>query len=185
MGIQLDRESKTMNDNEIEGIDGLLKWIIRRYYCVRYQSGLTFEDFYQVGYIGYLKAMKNYNKIAANGLSMSKSYAKWYIRQEINKYLKGELTERNHNFKTDIEYTDEEELTHLVNDEHAKTRIKDMLRILNTKERIIIKRTYLTEDPSTLVELGKGLGISKQRVKQIQTAAINKLKDEFDDNDKH
>ncbi len=47
---------------------------------------------------------------------------------------------------------------------------------LNPRERFIIRERRLSEDGSTLETLGQALGISKERVRQIESAALNKLR---------
>ena len=47
--------------------------------------------------------------------------------------------------------------------------------MLNEREQIIIKSRKLTENSSTLDELGKKLKISKERVRQIETKALSKM----------
>ena len=47
---------------------------------------------------------------------------------------------------------------------------------LNHREKIIIKYRKLSEKSITLDELGKSLKISKERVRQIETSALKKLK---------
>jgi len=54
--------------------------------------------------------------------------------------------------------------------------IKDALKHLNDRELIIIKERRLAEDGVTLESLGKRLGISKERVRQIEHQALKKLK---------
>lgn len=46
---------------------------------------------------------------------------------------------------------------------------------LNDRERIIVRARRLQEDPTTLDSLGEQLGISRERVRQIETRAIEKM----------
>lgn len=48
---------------------------------------------------------------------------------------------------------------------------------LNSREQFIIRERRLREDGSTLASLGDSLGISKERVRQIENAALTKLRD--------
>ncbi len=50
------------------------------------------------------------------------------------------------------------------------------MRQLDQRERRIIRERHLREEAATLDELGKGLGISKERVRQLETRALTKLK---------
>jgi RNA polymerase sigma-32 factor len=47
---------------------------------------------------------------------------------------------------------------------------------LTDREQIIIKERRLRDDARTLEELGRDLGISKERVRQIEHRALEKLK---------
>jgi len=60
--------------------------------------------------------------------------------------------------------------------ERRKALLDDAMQALNERERFIIAERRLSEDGSTLEALGKVLGISKERVRQIETAGLNKLK---------
>lgn len=46
---------------------------------------------------------------------------------------------------------------------------------LNDRERIIVRARRLQDDPMTLDSLGEQLGISRERVRQIETRAIEKM----------
>tara|TARA_B100001057_G_C22741104_1_gene907787 strand:- start:363 stop:1229 length:867 start_codon:yes stop_codon:yes gene_type:complete len=56
-----------------------------------------------------------------------------------------------------------------------KNYIYEAIKTLNEREKIIIKLRKLTEKSITLDELGKKLKISKERVRQIETKALQKL----------
>lgn len=54
--------------------------------------------------------------------------------------------------------------------------LKDALGVLNDREMKIIRNRRLSEDGATLEALGETLGISKERVRQIENRALEKLK---------
>jgi RNA polymerase sigma-32 factor len=62
--------------------------------------------------------------------------------------------------------------------DNAKRRewIAEALQVLNDRETLIITERRLSEDTVTLEVLGKRLGISKERVRQIEHQALNKLR---------
>lgn len=63
-------------------------------------------------------------------------------------------------------------------DTAARTRwIKQALRSLNPRELTIIRERRLKDDGDTLEVLGRRLGISKERVRQIEHQALGKLKE--------
>lgn len=57
-----------------------------------------------------------------------------------------------------------------------KQWIAEALLVLNTRETLIITERRLSEDTVTLETLGQRLGISKERVRQIEHAALGKLR---------
>ena len=57
-----------------------------------------------------------------------------------------------------------------------KEWIAEALQVLNERETLIISERRLTDDSVTLEVLGKRLGISKERVRQIEHQALNKLR---------
>ena len=69
---------------------------------------------------------------------------------------------------------EEESLQSLLKDELKKL----LHEVLTDRERRILQLRYGLEDyhPRTLNEVGKVFGISRERVRQIQKQAINKLK---------
>ena len=56
-----------------------------------------------------------------------------------------------------------------------KNLLKDAMKILNEREEEIIKARRLSENPKTLEELSKKYKISRERIRQIETKAFEKL----------
>ena len=54
--------------------------------------------------------------------------------------------------------------------------LNQALRELSSRERMIILKRRLTEDGATLEELGRHLGVSKERVRQLEHRALKKLR---------
>ena len=60
----------------------------------------------------------------------------------------------------------------------SRTRwLAEAVRELGPREQIIIRRRRLSEDGATLEELGRELGVSKERVRQLEHRALLKLRD--------
>lgn len=63
--------------------------------------------------------------------------------------------------------------------------VRQMLKILDDKECLVITRRYgirvdgITDEPSTLEELAQELGVSRERVRQIEVTALKKIKRDF------
>lgn len=63
------------------------------------------------------------------------------------------------------------------NDSRVKMDLlRDAMKILSEREMTIIRERRLGDDSVTLAALGERLGISKERVRQIETQALNKLR---------
>ena len=56
------------------------------------------------------------------------------------------------------------------------SQLQDALKLLNPRELSIIRARRLAEDAATLETLGTSLGISKERVRQIESRAMEKLR---------
>jgi len=59
--------------------------------------------------------------------------------------------------------------------------IESALGDLNERERDIVRKRYLTDDPVQLKDIGAQMGITKQRVAQIEHRALEKLKEALQD----
>jgi RNA polymerase sigma-32 factor len=61
-------------------------------------------------------------------------------------------------------------------DEALRDEVKEALAGLSERERFIVRHRIMDEDPMTLQELGNQFDISRERVRQIESEALRKLK---------
>jgi RNA polymerase sigma-32 factor len=70
-----------------------------------------------------------------------------------------------------------EEFTTWRHDGEVRTAwVEDALNTLSEREREIIVQRFLTDDKNTLAEIGENFGVSKERIRQIEAKALDKLK---------
>lgn len=96
----------------------------------------------------------------------------------------------------DAPFDESQELTHLellkeeslnqeeaiAQEEEKKIReheVQNALKHLNEKEVYVLQNRIMAEDPLTLQQIGDHLKLSRERVRQIESEALNKLKREF------
>tara|TARA_R110002020_G_scaffold198830_3_gene400054 strand:+ start:11198 stop:12061 length:864 start_codon:yes stop_codon:yes gene_type:complete len=87
----------------------------------------------------------------------------------------GASSDRMDFLKSDEPLPDEQVST-MIDEERRHLWLGDALTTLNPRELRIIKERRLTDDGATLESLGKALGISKERVRQIENRALEKLR---------
>ena len=96
----------------------------------------------------------------------------------------------------DTPFDEGQELTHLellredsLNQEEAiaeeeekkirEREVQNAIKRLNEKEAYVIKNRIMSEEPLTLQEIGDHLKLSRERVRQIESEALKKLRKEF------
>ena len=76
--------------------------------------------------------------------------------------------------------TPEEEASRSEIRSHAGDIVRAAVKELDARERMIVEARLMTEDPPTLQELGDKLGVSKERVRQLEERARQKLRGELE-----
>ncbi|MBE1298266.1 RNA polymerase factor sigma-32 [Phycobacter azelaicus] len=75
---------------------------------------------------------------------------------------------------------DSAQAAELVEEEHDRRQLRawlvEALQALNERERFIITERKLREEPRTLESLGSELNLSKERVRQLEAAAFQKMR---------
>lgn len=84
----------------------------------------------------------------------------------------------------DILEDDGDQAAELVEHSHDTAQLREWLlasmNALNERERFIVRERKLREDPRTLESLGTELGLSKERVRQLEAAAFAKMRKTLD-----
>ena len=88
----------------------------------------------------------------------------------------GDGAERG-DFMADDAPTPDEVVSSQIDGERRLGWLHDAMHCLNPRELRILRARRLAEDASTLETLGEELGISKERVRQIESRALEKLRD--------
>ncbi len=60
---------------------------------------------------------------------------------------------------------------------HQKTVLSHALGGLSDRDRLIVERRHMSDDPATLKELAEEFGVSIERVRQLEARAMKKLKE--------
>ncbi len=60
--------------------------------------------------------------------------------------------------------------------ERSRVLVREALRDLNARERLIVRERLMADEPRTLQELGDELGVSKERVRQLEQRTLVKLR---------
>ena len=62
-----------------------------------------------------------------------------------------------------------------------RTRLEGALAVLDDRERLIVEKRILSDDSASLASLGRELGVSRERARQLEARAKKKLRDELQD----
>lgn len=77
----------------------------------------------------------------------------------------------------------ERELVEHQESEILRQWIGSAVEKLNPREKYIVQKRILSDEPETLKELGKHFGVTRERARQIERAALQKLKGDYSSSD--
>ncbi len=109
-----------------------------------------------------VKDIENANSISSHLMSINASSSDGGHENQEWLNLSGENLEITLEEKDDLDY--------------RKKVLSSSLKILNKKEYKIILSRRLSEEPKTLEEISHTMGLSRERVRQIEICAFNKIK---------
>lgn len=179
-------------ENDIEARNKLVSANLRFVANIakNYQGrGLSYSDLISEGNVGLIRALDNFD--GDKGYKVI-SYSIWWIKQAI----KEAIEKRNvidaedlpkFNEKDEIDDNDDIDckLVSAITYENSfekeqdiKTKIGSLMNFLSNKEKDIITQYYGLNGckPKTLDEIGKELGISKERIRQINANSFKKMR---------
>lgn len=71
----------------------------------------------------------------------------------------------------------DEQFLHRERQDRLESHLDDALGILDRRERYIVERRIMSEDELSLAELGRRLGVSRERARQLEARAKRKLRE--------
>lgn len=104
----------------------------------------------------------------------------------LNARIKEDSEDEWQNMLADQDTPNPEDIVIGMKNSEARSKwLAQALGELSDREQTIIKERHLNYDTITLEELGKSLGVSKERVRQLEQRAMSKLKSYFSKNVEH
>lgn len=182
-------------------IESNLRFVVK--IANEYLGYMDIEDLINEGNLGLMHAAEKFNPSTGNKFI---TYAVWWIRAYIQKSIRETSTGikfPSHKFDEmkkskwkiasldkAITADDETTLLECLRDERlitpetefyqkeSSTHLKSFIKMLKPNEKaVIIKRYGLDgKEPMTLSEIGSILGFSKERIRQLESRALNQLK---------
>jgi RNA polymerase sigma-32 factor len=76
----------------------------------------------------------------------------------------------------DATVSQEDELASLQEQRLLRGKVEETMGVLNEKERYIVEKRLLSDEPQTLQEIGDNFRVSRERVRQLENRVLSKLR---------
>ena len=174
---QLQEEALEVRNQIIEANLRLVFSLAKRYASV---GSAAFDEFMGEGHVTLMRAVEKFD--FSRGVKFS-TYATWAVVNGCNALLKKQNPSNRQSFQP-VDGVEDSLADHRTTSgeersvQELRHAVGELLLGLNSRERAIIEARFgfdLNQSP-TLKQLGEGLGISKERVRQLQQRALEKLR---------
>jgi RNA polymerase primary sigma factor/RNA polymerase sigma factor len=148
------------------------------------------DDFFALvsdGNMSLIRAVEKFDYSRGNKFS---TYASWAIMKNFARTIPSEFKHRDR-FRTTTEELfvarQDERLDPYVEETVQRTRQRELSKILNRlderEQKIITARFGLTrgKEPLTLKQVGEEMGVTKERIRQLEARALSKLREAADE----
>ena len=143
------------------------------------------QNFFELvsdGNLSLLRAVEKFDYARGNKFS---TYASWAIMKNFARTIPSEYRQRDR-FRTShdelFDMTQEQRANPMLEENLQQDRVSKIQRVLDKlderERQIIVGRFGLdhSQEPRTLKEVGAELGVTKERIRQIEARALNKLR---------
>lgn len=143
------------------------------------------QNFFELvsdGNLSLLRAVEKFDFARGNKFS---TYASWAIMKNFARTIPGEYRQRDR-FRTSydelFDATQEKRANPMIEENLQQDRVSKIQRVLSRlderERQIIVGRFGLdhSKEPQTLKQVGEELGVTKERIRQIEARALNKLR---------
>ena len=151
-------------------------------------QGVLFMDLVQEGSLGLIKAAERFDYSKNFRFS---TYATWWIKQTIIRAISNSsrtiripvhMADKIRKYKrtyTTLSFELGREPTDFTGNNALRGSINELLQGLEEREKLIINNRFGIngEIPKTLEQLGKIMGYSKERIRQLEESALNKIRE--------
>lgn len=159
-----------MKQNELTNIEDIINYHIFKY--AKYSTH-SYEELYQIAYLGYLKAQDNYQDDYG---PMTLAYASTYIAADLLAETISEWQYQERHVELKEYHYNISAKSVRIEEEFLINKIMKILPKLSDVEQDIIMHHYLSQQPITLNELADKYGVSRQWIGKLKNVALENMK---------